>query len=116
MNIMRRRFLCQSPRHFRIRTLYLCKASSFGCHVRRMQAQLTPPQLWPIIAPFVDNRMAGYRVEPTPERPTIDACERRVVPGSRRKDGGRRPVVPTRSHSRKTSALVADILAPYASD
>lgn len=27
----------------------------------------------------VDNRMAGYRVEPTPERPTDDACEARFV-------------------------------------
>lgn len=29
----------------------------------------------------VDNRMAGYRVEPTPERPTNDGCERQVVAG-----------------------------------
>lgn len=27
----------------------------------------------------VDNRMAAYRVGPTAERPTNDACERRVV-------------------------------------
>jgi hypothetical protein len=28
--------------------------------------------------------MAGYGVEPTPERPTDDACERRLVAGSTR--------------------------------
>ena len=29
-----------------------------------------------------DNRMAGYGAEPTPERPTDDACERRFVADS----------------------------------
>jgi len=33
--------------------------------------------------------MAGYGAEPTPERPTDDACERRVVAGGLNRSRGR---------------------------